>query len=129
LAQVQFGGLPGAGTAGVGATVEAVTSRVAVQGIFDPVTVRVTTGTVDLDLKEVVRQLRVDLVTGTITAGFTPARGGNYELAVIAGTASPGSGPWNIRASYGQRFEVTAAGGGARLTMTAVTGMVDLLCR
>jgi hypothetical protein len=131
-------------------TVEAVTSRVAVRGVFDSVTVRVTTGTVDLDLEEVIRQVSVDLVTGTITAGFTPVRGGNYELAVITGTVaaevpaasgidailsvttgriSPGSGPWELRASHGQRFEGTAAGGGARLTMTAVTGMVALVRR
>jgi len=132
---------------GFGVTVETVTSEVDLRGVFDSVTVTVVTGRVDLDIEAPVRKVTVKLVTGVAIARFTPVPGGSYELTVTAGTVaaevpaaagidatltvvsgsvSPGPGPWVLRASDGRRFEGTAAGGGANLTLTAVTGTVSL---
>lgn len=132
---------------GFAITVQAITSQVEVNGVFDSVAINVVTGLVDLDAQEPVQELTIEMVTGAATASFTPVPGGRYQLAVttglvmaeipatsgievrltvVAGYINPGPGPWEIRAADGRRFEGTAAGGGARLTMTAVTGTITL---
>lgn len=132
---------------GFGVRINNVTGTIEVRGNPGPVSINNVTGTVDLDAGQPLPEVSIKVVTGRINARFVPVAGGNYNLStttgnvavelpaaagiearlsVVTGRITPGPGPWEIQLVDNRRFEGSAAGGGARVTASTVTGSVTL---